>query len=407
LYRHPINKAVVIAGLGFFVDAFDLLLFNVLRIPSLKDLGYSGADLMRNGEWLLSIQMAGMIVGGIISGVIGDRKGRVSVLFGSILLYSLANLANAGVTDLGTYALLRFLSGVGLAGELGAGISLVGESMSVEQRGYGTILVATLGAAGAVTAGLVGDLLPWRTTYLIAGSAGLLLLVLRASALESGIFRKTEQQRDVRKGSLRLLFSDPHRARRYVSFILIGVPVWYCVGMLVNLSPELAQQYGLEGVRPATCFILYQVGIMTGDLSSGILSQRWKTRRRVLLIYLSAAMLASAFYFLAVSVFRSTDLLRWAALLTGFGCGYLSIFVTTVSESFGTNLRVTATSTVTNFMRGAVTLLIPLRALLASVFSWSLIMSLAAVGILVFTSAFLSALRIPESYGRNLDYLER
>ncbi|MEY4594861.1 MAG: putative niacin/nicotinamide transporter NaiP, partial [Bacteroidota bacterium] len=260
LYSHPLNKAVIIAGLGFFVDAFDLLLFNVLRVPSLKELGLTGDALTRSGEYLLTMQMLGMIVGGIISGIIGDRRGRISVLFGSILLYSLANLANAWVNDVGTYAWIRFLSGVGLAGELGAGITLVSESMTIERRGYGTILVATLGACGAIAAGLVGDLLYWRTTYIIAGCAGLVLLFLRMSSLEPGMYKKITNQK-ISKGSFRLLLSDPKRALRYFAFILAGVPIWYCVGMVINLSFELAQKFGIDGIRPATCFILFQVGI--------------------------------------------------------------------------------------------------------------------------------------------------
>jgi MFS family permease len=406
LYRHPLNKAVIIAGLGFFVDAFDLLLFNVLRIPSLRELGFEGDALTREGEFLLSMQMLGMIIGGIISGMLGDRRGRVYVLFGSILLYSLANLANAMVQDVQIYSWLRFLAGLGLAGELGAGISLVGESMTIERRGYGTILVATLGACGAVAAGLAGDLLPWRTTYVVAGSAGLLLLFLRMTALESGLYNTLHSRQDVRKGSFKVLFATKERSLRYFSFVLIGIPVWYSVGMLVNLTPELARLNGVEGIGPATCFILYQVGVVTGDLSSGLLSQRLKTRKRVLLAYLLFAAVVTALFFLLLGSVNSPMLFKAMALLLGLGCGYLSVFVTTVAESFGTNLRVTATSTVTNFMRGAVTLLIPLRIWLSGAFSLSLQDSLAVVGILVFVPALLAAVRIADSYGKSLDFLE-
>lgn len=406
LHHHPLNKAVIVAGLGFFVDAFDLLLFNVLRIPSLLELGFSGDGLLRQGEFLLSMQMAGMIIGGIISGVIGDRRGRVAVLFGSILLYSVANLANAFVQDLPTYAALRFLAGLGLAGELGAGISLVSETMTVERRGYGTILVASLGACGAVAAGLAGDFLPWRTTYIVAGSAGLLLLLLRMSALESGMFRSISGRQEVAKGSFKLLFTNRERFRRYFSFILIGIPIWYCVGMLINLTPELARMNGIEGIRPATCFILYQIGILTGDLSSGVFSQRLKTRKRVLVAYMLTALFASVFFFISIGCIPDATLLKMSTFLLGLGCGYLSVFVTTVSESFGTNLRVTATSTVTNFMRGAVTLLIPLRGWLAGVFSLTLLSSLLVVGAIVFFFALVSVVRIADPYGRSLDYVE-
>ena len=405
LYSHPLNKAVIIAGLGFFVDAFDLLLFNVLRVPSLKELGLTGDALTRSGEYLLTMQMLGMIVGGIISGIIGDRRGRISVLFGSILLYSLANLANAWVNDVGTYAWIRFLSGVGLAGELGAGITLVSESMTIERRGYGTILVATLGACGAIAAGLVGDLLYWRTTYIIAGCAGLVLLFLRMSSLEPGMYKKITNQK-ISKGSFRLLLSDPKRALRYFAFILAGVPIWYCVGMVINLSFELAQKFGIDGIRPATCFILFQVGIATGDLSSGIISQRLKSRKRVLIGFMTFAMLITCFFFAALYFNLGYRALLSASLLLGFGCGYMSIFVTTAAESFGINLRVTVTATVTNFMRGAITLLIPLRMWIENSFEFSLFQSLIAVGIVVFALAIVAASSFQETYGRKLDYIE-
>ncbi|MFM9027518.1 MAG: MFS transporter, partial [Bacteroidota bacterium] len=387
LHTTLFNKAVIIAGLGFFVDAFDLLLFNVLRIPSLKELGLTGEQLTSQGEFLLSIQMLGMIVGGVISGVAGDRRGRVSVLFGSILLYSIANFANAFVQDIPAYAVIRFLAGVGLAGELGAGIALVGESMTIEHRGNGTVLVAVLGACGAIAAGLAGDFLYWRTTYILAGIAGLLLLLLRVSAFESGMYRKTQSKHEVERGSFRLLFSKKERTARYFKFLLIGIPIWYCVGILINLSPELAKRNGIEGISPFICFILFQVGIATGDLSSGILSQRLKTRIRILKSFMALAIFAIVAFFFSVMVIRTSTAMGVCALLMGFGCGFMSIFVTTVAESFGTNLRVTATATITNFMRGAVTVLIPLRMWLERQLSFTMEGSLIIIGIIVLLPA--------------------
>jgi putative MFS transporter len=406
LYHSPLNKTVIIAGLGFFVDAFDLLLFNVLRIPSLKDLGFSGDQLMQTGEYLLSMQMLGMIIGGIISGIVGDRKGRVTVLFGSILLYSAANLANAWVQDIPTYAMIRFLSGLGLAGELGAGIALVGESMTIEKRGYGTVLVAVLGACGAIAAGLAGDLLPWRTSYILAGTAGLLLLFLRTTTLESSMYRQAAVKPKAARGSFRLLFSNAQRTVRYLSFILMGIPIWYCVGMLINLTPELAKHAGIEGIRPVICFILFQGGIAIGDLMSGIISQQIRNRKKVLLSFISLAVVAVVAFFVSLTVYPSRSLLLLASLLMGAGCGYMSIFVTTTAESFGTNLRVTVTATVTNFMRGAVTLLIPLRLYLQHSFELSLVNSLMIVGIVVFLPALLSMVYMKDTYGVSLDYQE-
>lgn len=402
VYHSVFNIAVIAAGLGFFIDAFDLFLFNVYRIPSLKELGLSGDELTRTGETLLAVQMAGMMVGGIITGIIADKKGRLTALFGSIVLYSLCNIANGFIHDVNTYAVIRFLAGVGLAGELGAGITLVGESMSVEKRGYGTILVATLGALGAVTAGLAGDFLPWRQAFISAGFAGFLLLFVRIKSMETSMFT-TSKKSEVAKGSFRLLFSSKQRIIKYIACILMGVPIWYSVGLLITLSPELAKAHHIDGLKLSTCFILFQMGIASGDLSSGILSQLFKTRKKILLAYMFFGVVATFFHF--IHIFNGISI-NLTSYLIGLGCGYLSVFVTTTSEHFGTNLRVTVTATVTNFMRGAVTLLIPFHMFIESYFQVSLTKGLAITGAIVWSLALVSVYYLPETYGKSLDYTE-
>lgn len=404
LKKSPFNLAVLAAGLGFFIDAFDLFLFNIYRIPSLKELGLDGQELTRTGEQLLAIQMAGMITGGILTGIVGDKRGRVSVLFGSILLYSICNILNAFVQDVESYAVIRFLAGVGLAGELGAGITLVSESMTIEHRGYGTILVATLGAAGAVSAGLIGNIIPWRTAFFIAGCAGLMLLLLRVRSMESTMFRQNVLDANEQRGSFRLLFSSKKRTLTYLACILTGVPIWYTVGLLITLSPEIARLKNISGLELGTCFILFQTGIMLGDLSSGILSQLLKSRKKILLGYMGFALAATATHF---KLIYSGMGLNVTSLLMGLGCGYLSVFVTATAEHFGTNLRVLITATVTNFMRGAVTLLIPFHIWIETRFNAGLVESLAITGILVWVAAFLAIIYLPETYGKNLDYVER
>ncbi len=403
LQKSPFNLAVFAAGLGFFIDAFDLFLFNIYRIPSLKDLGLSGKDLTRTGENILAIQMAGMIVGGIITGIIGDRKGRVSVLYGSILLYSISNIANAFVEDTTSYAVIRFLAGAGLAGELGAGITLVSESMTIERRGYGTIMVATLGAMGAVTAGLIGNIVPWRIAFFAAGCIGMLLLLLRMSTIEPEMFSKRTSSDRIKRGSFRLLFSNRKRSLTYFACILTGIPIWYSVGLLITLSPEIAALKNIEGLKLATCFILFQVGITVGDLSSGILSQLLKTRKKVMIAYMLFALISTLFHFILIS---NSSGIYLTSLLMGTGCGYLSVFVTATAEHFGTNLRVLITATVTNFMRGAVTLLVPLHVWLESFFGIDLIQSLAITGLIVWSLALIAVFYLPETYGKNLDFIE-
>jgi len=402
IYHSPLNIAVIAAGLGFFIDAFDLFLFNVYRIPSLKELGLSGDALTTTGEMLLAVQMAGMMVGGIITGIIADKKGRVTALFGSIILYSLCNIANGFIHDVNTYAVIRFLAGVGLAGELGAGITLVGESMSIERRGYGTILVATLGALGAVTAGLAGDFLPWRQAFISAGFAGFLLLFIRIKSMETSMFAAAKKS-DVAKGSFALLFSSRKRIIKYFACILMGVPIWYSVGLLITLSPELGKLHHIDGLKLSTCFILFQMGIASGDLSSGILSQLFKSRKKILLAYMLFGVIVTFFHFIHIYNGYSINLTSY---LMGLGCGYLSVFVTTTSEHFGTNLRVTVTATVTNFMRGAVTLMIPFHIFIESKFGLTLTEGLMITGSIVWALALLSAFALPDTYGKSMDFTE-
>ena len=402
IYHSPFNIAVLVAGIGFFIDAFDLFLFNVYRIPSLRDLGLSGTELTSTGERLLSIQMAGMMIGGIITGVIADKKGRVTVLYGSILLYSLANFANAFVHDVNTYAVIRFLAGVGLAGELGSGITLVSESMSVEKRGYGTILVATLGALGAVTAGLIGDFLPWRHAFLAAGIAGGILLVLRLRSFESSMFVEAKGLNE-KRGSLLLLFSSRKRALKYFACILMGVPIWYSVGLLITLSPEIAKTHNIVGLKLSTCFILFQVGISAGDLSSGILSQVFRSRKKILLSFMAFGVLATVVHFIRIN---NSEQISVTSFFMGLGCGYLSVFVTSTAEHFGTNLRVTVTATVTNFMRGALVFLIPLHQFFERMFHLDITGGLMVTGAIVWGLAILSASLLSETFGKSLAYAE-
>ena len=402
LHHSPFNIVVLAAGLGFFIDTFDIFLFNVYRVASLQELGLSGEALTRAGEYLLSMQMLGMMIGGLLSGVVADKKGRVSVLFGSIVVYSVANICNGFVQDVDTYALIRFFAGMGLAGELGAGIALVGESMSIEKRGYGTILVATLGGLGAVTAGLAGDFLPWRSAFIVAGIIGFLLLLLRVKAMETTIFKSTQTSNQP-LGSFIHLFRKRERALRYLACIIMGVPIWFSVGLLITLSTELAAEHSISNLQAGLCFILFQCGVTAGDLSSGILSQLLKTRKKILLAFMTLAILGTALHF--YKLYHSSAI-YFTSLIIGCGCGYLSVFVTATSEHFGTNLRVTVTATVTNFMRGAVTLLIPLRIFIQDTFHVSLSISLLVVGLLVWIPAIVAAARLPETYGRDLDFVE-
>ncbi len=393
--------AVIVAALGYFVDAYDLILFSVLRGASLRDLGVPEGELLKVGVSILNLQMSGMLLGGIIWGVFGDRHGRIAVLFGSILLYSLATLASAFIYDVFWYGPLRFIAGVGLAGELGAGITLVSESLSKEKRGIGTTCVAAVGVAGVVVAALIADTVPWRQSYLYGGLMGLVLLALRIGVYESGLFESMSTE--VSRGSLIMLVGSKHRVKLYLSCILVGLPIWFVVGILFTFSPELGLDLEITGPVVASKSVLYgYCGFVLGDLSSGLVSQFIRSRKKAIAIFLLLIVLA-CWHFLGLYGASPEQLYR-SALFCGFAGGYWAVFVTTAAEQFGTNLRATVTTTVPNFVRGAVVPMTSLFSLLIS--SAGPIASAALVGAICFLLALGGLLLMKETFGTDLDFIE-
>jgi MFS transporter, putative metabolite:H+ symporter len=352
-----LTPLVIVAALGYFVDIYDLVLFSVERKDSLLDILGSSAtpeNLKNIGINLLNWQMGGMLVGGLFWGVLGDKKGRLSVLFGSIIMYSLANIFNGMVTDIKWYAALRFISGFGLAGELGAGITLVSESMTREKRGLGTMVVATVGVFGAVVAGFMGDVIHnWRWSFYIGGGMGLLLLLLRIGVVESGMYAKIKAA-EVSKGNFFDLFKKRSRAAQYLSVIMIAVPVWYVMGILITFSPEIFASIGVTEFRPdaGKSIMWAYLGITVGDLASGALSQYLKSRKKALAFFLVLTGLSVILYFKVATISES-----WyytTITIIGFATGYWAVFMSTAAELFGTNIRATATTTAPNFVRGSV-----------------------------------------------------
>ncbi len=394
---------VLVAGLGYFVDIYDLILFAIVRVKSLTELGVSEpARLLDEGITLLNMQMLGMLLGGILWGVLGDKRGRLSVLFGSILLYSLANVANGFVTDVSQYAALRFIAGIGLAGELGAGVTLVAEIMHRESRGYGTTIVATLGILGAIVAALVGDAFSWRTAYFVGGGLGLALLVLRVTLAESGMFERVRTE-VVSRGNFLMLFTSGQRLLRYLSVIFVAVPIWYVVGILITFSPDLGVALGMAEPPKAGDAVMYcYIGLAVGDLTSGVLSQRLRSRRKVVGLFLVLTVLGVAATF-AWRGMSQTEFYVLAGGL-GFATGYWAVFVTMAAEQFGTNLRATAATTAPNFVRGAVALLT--TAFKAGKGELGIVGSAAAVGAVTLALAFVALLFLPETYGKDLDFTE-
>jgi putative MFS transporter len=397
-----IMASILLAALGYFVDIYDLILFSIVRIKSLKSIGVAPEELLSQGVLVLNSQMAGMLLGGILWGILGDKKGRLSVLYGSIFLYSMANIANGFVHDVPAYALLRFVAGIGLAGELGAGITLVSEVMPKETRGYGTMIVATIGILGAVVAALVGDMFDWRIAYFVGGGMGIALLIFRISAYESGMFAGLKSKH-VKRGSFSLIFKTWESAWKYLCCIFIGVPLWYVIGILITFSPELGKALGMAQIPdPGKAVMFSYIGLAVGDFASGTLSQIFSSRKNI-----AAAFMAMMALFIVTYLFNqapSLGIFYANCLALGFAAGYWAIFVTIASEQFGTNIRSTVTTTVPNFVRGSVVpVSFAFQHLKAKV---GIIHSALIVAIVCLILSFLALSFLKETHGKDLDYCE-
>ena len=397
-----ITLLIIVAALGYFVDIYDLLLFLIIKNRSLADLGVSPKNITDVGIQLMNWQMAGLLIGGILWGILGDKRGRLSVLFGSIITYSLANIANGFVQNVEVYAALRFIAGIGLAGELGAGITLVSESMSKEKRGYGTMVVAGVGIMGAVAAYFVGDIFNWRISFFVGGGLGMLLLLLRIGVFESGMFSDI-QKRDVEKGNIWMLFNNAKRFKKYVNSILIAVPVWFVVGILVALAPDFGKALGIkENLDTGKSVMFTYIGISLGDFLSGALSQIFKSRKKIVYVFLSLTYSGILFFLFSEGLTAMNFYML--CLFLGVATGYWVVFVTMASEQFGTNLRSTVTTTAPNFVRGSLILVTFLFTLLKSPFG--IVNAALIVGTLVVAVAFISLHQLDETYGKELNYIE-
>jgi MFS transporter, putative metabolite:H+ symporter len=404
LTHRAFNNTVIVASLGYFVDIYDLILFNVVRKPSLETLGFKGDELLDKGILLLNWQMAGMMIGGIIWGILGDKKGRLSILFFTILLYSLANIANAYVHNIDEYIALRFIAGLGLAGELGLGITLVSEIMTTKNRGYGTTMVGFIGVLGAVLADIVSKVFSWESAYIVGGILGLALLVLRLLVRESGMFKKIKSAHASR-GQFFSLFTDSTKFLKYLYCIMLGLPVWYIIGLLVFFSTEFAQKvFHIQGTIDAgQSIMLHYTGASIGSLLWGVLSQKLHSRKKSLLIAMSCMIVLATIYFssFGFSVFAFYIII----FFLGITQGYWTIFITVASEQFGTNLRATVTTTVPNFVRGS---FIGVSLLFGFLRNTQLGMWNAAVivGVLIIGLGFFALYKLDETYNKDLDYVE-
>lgn len=389
--------------MGYFVDIYDLLLFGIVRVESLRSLGLDDAAIASEGLKLAQYQMAGLLIGGIVWGIMGDKRGRLSVLFGSIVLYSIANIANGFVQNVDQYIWARFIAGIGLAGELGAGITLVSEIIPKNKRGVATSLVAGVGLTGAVFAYFLAQYFDWRTCYFIGGGLGFMLLLLRISVFESGMYKSMEGAKVV-KGNFLMFFTNAHRFKKYMLSILIGLPTWYVVGILVMFSREFGKAFGItEEINPGKAVMYSYVAISIGDILIGLLSQAMKSRKKALYVFYGLTILGVVLYFLQGQGSSATTMYLICALL-GFGTGFWAIFVTMGAEQFGTNLRATAATTIPNMVRGA---LVGIGFLFESLqVSVSYINAGIITGVVVMLISIVAVALIPETFGRDLDFYE-
>jgi MFS transporter, putative metabolite:H+ symporter len=394
--------AVIVSALGFFVDVYDLLLFGIIRKPSLRDLGLSPDDILTQGEWIISMQMVGLLIGGIIWGILGDKAGRMKVLFASILLYSVANILNGMVTTIPAYVAFRFLAGIGLAGELGAGITLVSELLPKEKRGIASAMIASFGILGAVTAFLLNKVFDWRTCYYIGGGLGLVLLLLRVSVHESSLFARVRETSVVR-GNFLMFFNNRKRFNRYMRCILIGLPAWYIIGVLVTFSDQFGKEFGIPGVDPGKAIMYLYLAIAFGDLSAGFISQQLKSRKKALYIFYAISILFCWLYFFQPS--KNPDVFYLICTGLGYGTGFSVVYITMSAEQFGTNLRASAAISIPNMVRGVLPLILVMFKLARGWFH-SYVTGAWVTGLILFCIAIVAAYFTEETFGKELDFVE-
>jgi putative MFS transporter len=399
---------IIIAALGYFVDIYELLLFSIVRKPSLIGIGVADENIamLEASAKVINWQMIGLLIGGIVWGVLGDKKGRLSVLFGSILLYSVANFATGYVQTVDQYAWARFIGGIGLAGELGAGITLISEIMPKKNRGLGTSLVAGIGLLGAVFAYFIFKLTnDWRLCYKIGGVMGIVLLLLRVSVAESMMFAKVKAE-NISRGNFFMFFNNKNRFKKYILAILIGLPTWYVIGILMNFSNRFASDlYTGSLIDSGKATMFGYIGISIGDITVGLVSQYFKSRKKALYIFYALTIVFSFFYF---SSFNNSDSNMYLICgLLGFSSGFWAIFVTMGAEQFGTNLRATAATTIPNMVRGALPIMnLMFIELFQESMKWSLVQSGIVTGAIVMLIAIIAAIFTEDTFKKDLNYVE-
>jgi MFS transporter, putative metabolite:H+ symporter len=401
------NKAlalgIIVSALGFFVDLYDIMALGAVGEASLKSIGITDKALLEKGVTTLqNWQMGGMVIGGFLWGIIGDKYGRLKVLFGSIILYSLFTLLNAFVLNLNQYVICRFIAGIGLAGELGAGITLVSEQMQKEKRGLGPAIIAGFGVLGAIVAVFISKIYNWQTVFIVGGVLGFCLLILRVGVVESGLFKITQHTK-VSKGNFLIILRNKNYLKKFICILLVGIPGWYANGILIQLTPYVSESMGMTVIpSKGTVIIYFFIALCVGDIMGGVISQWLKSRKKSIYLFLSLHAVMLLLFFTIGKTSVQVYYTIFAGI--GFSVGFVIQLFTLAAENFGTNIRTLVTSSGLNLVRAWV---IPCSLAYTwlnnnfTILKWQ---SAAAIGFVAIVLALFALRQLDETFDNDLEF---
>jgi MFS family permease len=393
---------ISVAALGYFVDLYDMLIFSSERVEALGSIGVAKQKMGEVGLMLQNYQMLGLVIGGFLFGILADKFGRLRVLFASILLYSVANIGNAFVTNVPAFAVARLIAGIGLAGELGVALSWISESLKPQQRTIATTIVSAFGLLGGVVAAIMATHFHWQTSYMIGGIMGLVLLAFRVSLNESKLFEQTRQS-SAKKGNLFQLLSNKKQLKKFVLCVLSGAPAFVLLSIYVTLAPEFGAAFGItEQISVAHGIMVFLIVFAMSDVACGLLSKIMRKRKTPLLIFACLQILSIGYYLLVPP--QTVEAFYFRCMLLGFSAGYWGILITNSLEQFGTNIRATVATSTPSLIRG---MTIP-----ASIFftvvskQTSLVTAGAIVGFSLVAISIVSILLLDDKFENDLNFME-
>lgn len=409
--EQSIALLILVASLGYFVDAYDLIIASVVRSSAIVELGLAQVGTPEHTKYAQLfeyVQSAGILLGGIIFGVYSDKKGRKKALYYSIAIYSIANILNgllsASVPFVGTvYCILRFICGFALAAELSIGIVMISETMKAKHRGYGTMIVVSFGILGAVLAAVLFEFIGihWQTLYLIGGIAGVLLLIFRFSVKETNPFLDLENQESER-GSWVMIFKNRRLLKILFNAILLGFPIYFFISIPIKFATDYGKELGLT-IKGTIPIIVFYIAMSVSDIIANYLCQLFENRKKVLYFYLGLCTI-SVFLLHFYPPTTPEQYFYLFSPLMGFASGYWALLITFTNEQIGTNIRSTYTTAVPNVVRS---LFIPIQLLLTVLQpTFGTSTSVFYIGVLAVILALLGLYSLKETWGKNLKFID-